>query len=159
VRPLALAMAVLLLTATAQAQEAPTAPEDFRLPEPSEVLPLRRGATAPRDGLLIDAGELLRISQEYDRMRYLLTRTEERDREVCDVRVAMEQARTTACSERLTLRDELWAARQAELLAQVAEAREATARANERGWWESPILWVVIGAVAVAAVWIAVEVE
>ena len=157
-RWVAFAMA-LLLTSTASAQEAPTAPEEFTLPEPDEILPLRRGATAPRDGVLIDAAELLSISQEYDRMRYLLTRTSERDRETCDVRVAMEHARTLAGEERLSLRDELWTARQAELLALVAEAREATARASERGWWEAPILWAVIGAVAVAAVWIAVEVD
>lgn len=153
-----------ILPATALAQEVPSPPlaatsEEFRLPEPGEVLPLRRGATAPRDGLLIDAEDMLRISQEYDRMRYLLTRTSERDRETCDVRVEMERARTSACEERLRLRDELWTARQNELAALVTEARSQAQHAAERQFWESPIFWFVIGAVASSAVWIAVTVE
>lgn len=153
-----------ILPATALAQEMPAplpaAPaEEFRLPEPGEVLPLRRGATAPRDGLLIDAEDMLRISQEYDRMRYLLTRTSERDRETCDVRVEMERARTSACEERLRLRDELWTARQTELAAMVTEARAAAAHATERQWFENPVLWFCVGVVATGVVWIAATVR
>lgn len=133
--------------------------EEFRLLEPGEILALRRGQAAPRDGLLVDSEDMLRISQEYDRMRYLLTRTEERDREVCDVRVEMERARLTACEERLALRDELWSARQSELLAAVAAANERAAQAAQRGWWESPLLWAIVGGVVVGVVWIAAEVR
>lgn len=153
-----------ILPATALAQEVPSPPlaatsEEFRLPEPGEVLPLRRGATAPRDGLLIDAEDMLRISQEYDRMRYLLTRTSERDRETCDVRVEMERARTGACEERLRLRDELWTARQNELAALVTEARSQAQHAAERQWFENPVLWFVVGVAATAIVWIAATVR
>jgi hypothetical protein len=152
----------LLLPITALAQEVPPPPaaapvEEFALPETGDLVPLRRGTAAPRDGLLIDAEDMLRISQEYDRMRYLLTRTVERDREICDVRVEMERARLTACDERLMLRDDLWAARQTELVAQVTEARSEARRAAERGWFESPILWFFAGVIATGAVWIAVE--
>lgn len=151
-----------LLPVTALAQEVPVPPpavpvEEFRLPEPGEILPLRRGTSAPRDGLLIDAEDMLRIQQEYDRMRYLLTRTAERDAETCDVRVAMEHARLTACEERLRLRDELWTARQTELADQVVEARAEARRAAERAWFEQPALWFFVGVVATGAVWIAVE--
>lgn len=153
-----------ILPATALAQEVPAPPpvapaEEFRLPEPGEVLPLRRGATAPRDGLLIDAEDMLRISQEYDRMRYLLTRTAERDAETCEVRVEMEHARTSACEDRLRLRDELWTARQAELAALVTEARAQAQHAAERQWFENPVLWFCVGVVATGVVWIAATVR
>lgn len=153
-----------LLPVTALAQEVPVSPpvvpvEEFRLPEPGEVLPLRRGAAAPRDGLLIDAEDMLRISQEYDRMRYLLTRTAERDAETCEVRIEMERARIGACEERLRLRDELWTARQAELVALVTEAREQARHAAERGWHENPILWFVVGVAATGLAWIAATVR
>ena len=152
-----------LLPVTVFAQEVPAPPpvptEEFRQPEPGEILPLRRGASAPRDGLLIDAEDMLRIQQEYDRMRYLLTRTAERDAETCEVRVEMERARTGACEERLLLRDELWTARQAELAALVAEARETARRSAERAWFESPILWFAVGLVATSIVWVAATVR
>lgn len=153
------AVLVLLFLLAAPPVAAQEPVDEFRLPEPGEILPLRRGQAAPRDGLLVDAEDMLRISQEYDRMRYLLTRTEERDREVCDVRVEMERAHVTACEERLSLRDELWSARQTELLAEIARAREAAARAAERGWWESPVLWAIVGGVVVGVVWIATAVD
>jgi len=154
----------ILLPVTALAQEVPPPPaaapvEEFRLPEPGEILPLRRGTAAPRDGLLIDAEDMLRISQEYDRMRYLLTRTAERDAETCEVRVEMERARIGACEERLRLRDELWTARQAELAALVAEAREQARHAAERGWYENPVLWFVVGVAVTAIVWVAASVR
>lgn len=154
----------LLLPTIALAQEVPAPPpatpeEEFRLPEPGEVLPLRRGAAAPRDGLLIDAEDMLRISQEYDRMRYLLTRTAERDAETCDVRVEMERARLSACEERLRLRDELWADRQDELALQIEAARTEARRAAERQFWESPVLWFVVGVTATSVVWIAATVR
>jgi hypothetical protein len=149
----------LLLPLTAMAQDVPPPAAEFRLPEPGEVVPLRRGALAPRDGLLIDAGDLLQIQQEYERMRFLLERTAERDRETCDVRVEMERARTSACEERLRLRDELWTARQAELAALVTEARAAAAHAAERAWYENPVLWFCVGVVATGIVWIAATVR
>ena len=152
----------LLLPVTAFAQEAPVAPppvEEFALPEPGDLVPLRRGTAAPRDGLLIDAVDMLRISQEYDRMRYLLTRTAERDAETCGVRVEMERARIGACEERLRLRDELWTARQAELVALVTEAREQARQAAERGWYENPVIYFIVGAVVVGLVWIATAVR
>jgi multidrug resistance efflux pump len=155
-----LCVALVSWPTTTMGQETPPdAAAEFRLPEPGEILPLRRGATAPRDGLLIDAGDLLQIQQEYERMRFLLERTTERDRETCDVRVEMERARTSACEERLRLRDELWTARQAELAAAVAEAREAARNAAERAWFESPILWFVVGVAVTAIVWIAATVR
>ena len=152
---------VLLLPSRAVAQDAPVAPpvEEFRLPEPSEILPLRRGATAPRDGLLIDADDMLQIQQEYDRMRYLLSRTSERDRELCDVRVQMERAHLTAAEERLRLRDDLWGTREEDLMRQLRESQEQTRRAAERGWWESEAVWFAVGVVATGAVWAAVTVR
>lgn len=151
----------LAVPSSALAQEpAPSeASEEFRLPDPSEVLPLRRGAAAPRDGLLIDAGDFLQIQQEYDRMRYLLGRTSERDREVCNVRVEMEHARLSAAEDRLRLRDDLWGSREADLLRQLQEAQEQARRAAERGWWESEALWFAVGVVATGAVWAAVTVR
>jgi len=149
-----------LICSTATAQDvAPPPAEEFVLPEPGEILPLRRGASAPHDGLLIEAADLLRIQQEYDRMRYLLTRTSERDREICDVRIAMEGARLTACEERLRLRDELWTARQTELNLLLTEARAEARRAAERGWYENPILWFLVGVAVTVVVWIAVSVR
>lgn len=154
---------IFFVSSAAQAQDEPPAvpstaesAAEFRLPEPGEILPLHRGTAAPRDGLLIDAGDLLQIQQEYERMRFLLGRATERDREVCDVRVEMEHARLTACEERLRLRDELWDARQLELRDAVTEARAEARRAAERQWFESPVLWFLVGALATGVVWIAV---
>jgi hypothetical protein len=154
----------LLISTSAIAQEVPAPPgalpeDEFRLPEPGEILPLRRGSTAPRDGLLIEAEDMLRIQQEYERMRFLLERTAERDRETCDVRVEMERARLTACEERLHLRDELWTAREDELNDTIVEARAEARRAAERAWFESPVLWFCIGVVATSVVWIAATVD
>ncbi len=149
---------LLMLPARSAAQETPEATE-LRLPEPEEILPLRRGAPAPRDGLLIGAADLLQIQQEYERMRYLLDRTTERDRETCDVRVEMERSRISACEERLRLRDDLWTARQAELTAALVEAREATRAAAERSWFEHPALWFAVGVVVTAIVWVAATVR
>lgn len=153
----------LLLPVSTLAQDVP-APEaipeeEFRLPDPGEILPLRRGSAAPHDGLLIDAEDMLRIQQEYERMRYLLARTSERDRELCAVRVEMEHARLTACEERLRLRDDLWSARQTELVTQVTEARAEARRAAERAWFESPVLWFVVGVAATSVVWVAATVR
>lgn len=150
---------LLILPARSAAQENPSEAAELRLPEPEEILPLRRGAPAPRDGLLIGAADLLQIQQEYERMRYLLDRTAERDRETCDVRVEMERARISACEERLRLRDELWTARQAELTAALVDAREATRAAAERSWFEHPALWFAVGVVVTAIVWVAATVR
>lgn len=149
-----------LLPITAVAQEAPAAPtSEFRLPEPGEILPLRRGALAPRDGLLIDAGDLLQIQQEYERMRFLLGLTHDRDTQLCDVRVQMEQARTRAAEERVTLHDALWTQRQAELVASMQEAQRQAQRAGERQWFESPPLWAAIGVVLATLVYVAASVR
>jgi hypothetical protein len=148
------------LPVTAMAQEQPAPSSEFQLTEPTqEILPLRRGAMAPRDGLLIDAADLLQIRADYERLRYLLTRTAERDAELCDVRVAIERAHTAAAEERLTLRDGLWNARQAELVAQVARAQEQAQRAAERSFWEHPGLWAAIGGAIVGLVWVATAVR
>lgn len=147
-----LLLALLFAAQPVRAQEAP------QLVEP-EIVPLRRGATAPHDGLLIDASSLLQIRADYERLRYLLTHASERDAAICDVRVQIEQARTSACSERVTLRDELWSARQAELNAALVAAETRAVRAAERGILESPALWAVIGAAIVGALWIAVSVN
>lgn len=152
----------LLLPVTALAQDVPPPPpavEEFALPDPGDLVPLRRGTAAPRDGLLIDAEVMLQIQMEYDRMRYLLTRTAERDVELCNVRVEMERARLTACDERLMLRDDLWTARQSELTAQIVEARAAARTAAERSAWESPVLWFVVGVAATSLVWVAATVR
>lgn len=161
-KPLCLAFVVLglVLPSRAVAQEATAAPAaEFRLPDPGEILPLRRGTPAPRDGMLIGSADLLQIQQEYDRMRYLLGRTSERDREVCGVRVEMERLRLLAAEERLTLRDGLWSTREEELLRQLREAQEQARHAAERGWWESEALWFAVGVVATGAVWAAVTVR
>ena len=152
-------VASLLLPVNVAAQDSAAPAEEFHLPEPSEILPLRRGTPAPRDGLLIDAGDLLQIQQEYERMRYLLGRTAERDREVCDTRIAMEGARLTAAEDRLRLRDELWGSREEDLLRQLREAQEQARQAAQRGWWESEALWFAVGVVATGAVWAAVTVR
>lgn len=146
-------------TASAQGTASASSPEEFQLPEPGDILPLRRGTPAPRDGLLIDADDMLQIQMEYDRMRFALGRTAERDREVCDVRVEMEHARLLAAEERLHLRDELWDARQQELVTSLEEARHQAAQAAQRGWYESPALWFAVGVVVTGAVWAAVTVR
>lgn len=137
----------------------PSSATQFQLPDPGDILPLHRGAPAPRDGLLIGAGDLLQIQQSYEHMRFLLGLTQERDAQVCDVRVQIEHAHTVAAEERLTLRDELWTARQAELVAQVMAAQQQAQRAGQRGIEESPALWAAIGAVVATAVFVAVSVH
>jgi len=148
----------LFTPASVAAQETP--PAGYQLTEPAhQIVPVRGGHLAPRDGLLIDADDLLQIRAEYERMRYLLTRTTERDAEVCGVRVQIEQARTAACGERVSLRDELWTQRQTELVMQLREARQAAQQAGERSFWEHPALWFAVGVVATGLVWIAATVR
>lgn len=155
----AIFLLVVLPALPVAAQDA-VAPNPYQLSEPSqEILPLRRGATAPRDGLLIDAADLLQIRADYERLRYLLHRTTERDEEVCSVRVQIEQARTAACGERVSLRDELWNQRQAELLRQVAAAEQRAQQAGQRQWFEEPALWALVGGAIVGALWIVTAVS
>ena len=92
-------------------------------------------------------------------MRYLLGRTVERDREVCDTRIAMEGARLAAAEDRLRLRDDLWGSREEDLLRQLREAQEQARQAAQRGWWESEALWFAVGVVVTGAVWAAVTVR
>jgi len=148
----------LLLPTTVLAQEAP--PAEYQLTEPTqEIVALRRGTPSPRDGLLIDAADMLQIRAEYERLRFLLARTTERDEATCAVRIEMERARTAACGERVSLRDELWTQRQTELVMQLREARQAAQRAGERSWFEHPALWFAVGVVATGLVWIAATVR
>lgn len=158
IRYITLILATALCPAPAPAKAQEAVPE-YQLTEPADILPLRRGAAAPRDGLLIDASDFLQIRADYERLRYLLAHTVERDGELCGVRVQIEQARTEACGERVTLRDELWTARQAELNQALVAAETRAARAAERGLLESPALWAVVGAAIVGALWIAVSVN
>lgn len=148
----------LLLPTPVLAQEAP--PAEYQLTEPTqEIVALRRGTPAPRDGLLVDAADMLQIRAEYERLRFLLTRTTERDEATCAVRIEMERARTAACGERVSLRDELWTQRQTELVMQVRRAQEEAQRAGERQFWEHPALWFAVGVVATGLVWIAATVR
>lgn len=102
---------------------------------------------------------MLQIQMEYDRMRFMLGRTAERDRELCDVRVEIEHARLSAAEERLRLRDDLWGSREEDLVRQLREAQEQARQAAQRGWWESEALWFAVGVVATGAVWIGVSVR
>jgi hypothetical protein len=154
-----LSVAVATLPARVVAQP-PAAPADqFQLPEPGDILPLRRGQSAPQDGLLIDAHDLLSIQQEYERMRFQLGLVERRDTEVCDVRVQVEHARTAAAEERLSLHDELWTARQTELLATIEQARQQARHAAERGFFDEPAVWFAIGIIVASVAFVAVSVR
>lgn len=148
---LSVAIAVMPVRVLAQDAPAPstTAPSaQFQLPDPGDVLPLHRGTPAPRDGLLIDADNLLSVQQSYDRMRFLLDHMTERDQQVCDVRVQIEQARTAAATETTSLHDTLWTQRQAELQHALAQAQAQA----QRQWWEAEALWFAIGGLVVAGV-------
>jgi hypothetical protein len=163
-RPFAIVLSVALAMLPARAVAQPpvtTAPttEQFQLPEPGDILPLHRGQAAPQDGLLIDAGDLLGIQQGYERMRFLLGLTQTRDTEICDVRVQVEHARTTAAEDRLTLRDGLWTARQTELLATIQQAQQQAQHAAERGFFEQPAVWFAIGILVATIAFIAVSVR
>lgn len=168
----ALAFAIALLPLRALAQDTapsattaalPTAPSaQFQLPDVGDFLPLHRGAPAPRDGLLVDQAVMLSIVQGYDRLQHLLDATATRDGELCDVRVAIEHAHVTAAEERLTLRDGLWEARQAELVQQITATQQQVLQAQhaaERQFWESPILWAVVGALVATAIFLAATVR
>lgn len=147
-------IAVLAAPATAIGQDVP-APPEVELPEMGEVLPLRRGQPAPHDGMLVLQQDFAQIQTDYDRMRWLLTRTQERDREQCESRVTEQTLHTTACEERLSLRDGLWTERQREWAERVAQEQ----RRAERQWHESPVLWFAIGAVATTVVFVAATVR
>lgn len=144
---------------SATAAPAPSDPSQFQLPDTGDILPLRRGQAAPQDGLLVDAHDLLSIQQEYERMRFMLGLTHDRDVQLCDIRVQEEQARTHAAEERLTLHDTLWTDRQQELVAAVQAAQQQAQRAAQREWFESPPLWAAIGVVLATVVFVAVSVR
>lgn len=157
-------VALVLMPAIASGQDATptpsaTASEQFQLPDPGDILPLHRGQASPQDGLLIGAADLLNIQQSYERMRFLLGLTQERDAQVCDVRIQIEHAHTLAAEERLTLRDTLWTDRQAELVAQVQAAQAQAQHAGERQWFESPVMWLVVGALVATVAFVAVTVR
>lgn len=162
--PMRLLVIILSVAIAAQplgalAQDAQASADQFQLPEPGDILPLRRGQASPQDGLLIDAHDMLQIQQEYERMRFLLGLTQQRDTEVCDVRVQIEHAHTTAAEERLALHTTLWEGRQQELVASVQQAQQQAQHAAERSFFDQPAVWFAIGILVATVAFIAVSVR
>jgi len=152
---LVLVIAHLLITAAVHAQDA-TAP----LPDPvvpplhlGGFQPLHRGQAAPADVLTVDPDTIIQIRLDYEALAARLVLDVQRERDRCALRLDMEQERTRAATERVTLHDELWTERQRELVAAVEQAR----RQAERQWWENPALWAALGAVIASAVAILVS--
>jgi hypothetical protein len=139
----------------AHAQDTPaTAPApltvpDVQLPVTGEILALDAGDRAPHAGMLILDDDLVAWRQTIERLAYRLGATIAMDAQTLSLRLDQEHARTTACEERVSLRDELWRARATELGAALATSQ---AHANDRGFWESPLLWTIVGAVLGGAV-------
>lgn len=151
-------VALVHIPSTVRAQDVVPS-DEFQLPDLGDVLPLHRGQSAPNDGLLVSQADMIALTQAYDRVAFRLDQTVLRDRESCDVRVSVEHGHVLAVEERLTLRDDLWGARERELMQQVATAQERANRAAERAWWEAPVLWAIVGGAVVGIVWIAASVR
>jgi hypothetical protein len=135
-----LLIVLMLSTAVATAQE--TAPTDFQLPEPTR---LTRGTPAPFTGTLMLQEDFLRWARAIEDLRHQLAGDVQLERDRCDVRVTTEQARTTAATDRADFHDRMWGERNTALVADVAAANEATRRAAQRDFWESPPFWFAIG--------------
>jgi len=160
-----LSFAIAMLPLRAYVQDLPPAPPTtppsaaFQLPDMGDFLPLHRGQPAQRDGLLVDQDVMLQITQSYDRLQHLLDATVQRDAETCSVQVAIEHAHTVASDERVSLRDGLWEAHQAELLASLAQAQQQAQHAGERQWYESDAMWFAIGVLVATVAFVAVSVR
>ena len=126
---------------TARADD-PT-PTDVALPSAGEVVALDQGDRAPHAGMLVLDEDLFSLQAGLAGARLRLAADAQLAAQVLDARLAQERARTTAAQERVQLHDGLWQDRQRELLVELAAAR----RRAERGWWESPPLWLVVGLV------------
>lgn len=154
-------LVVMPASVAAQPPTTTAAPEaaQFQLPDPGDLVPVRQGQVATATGLIIAAPDMLNIQQEYERMRFMLGLTHDRDTQLCDIRVQAEQARTSAAEERVTLHDTLWTQRQQELVAAIAAAQAQAQHAAERQWFESPPLWAAIGVVLATIVYVAISVR
>lgn len=135
--------------AAAQDTPAPITVPDVQLPVTSEILALDAGERAPHAGMLILDDDLEEWHRTIERLAYRLGATVAMDAQTLSLRLDQEHARTTACEERVSLRDELWRARATELGAALATSQ---AHASDRGFWESPFLWTVVGVVLGGAV-------
>lgn len=123
---------------------APTTDATASLPAPTL---LHANERAPFEGELILQADLMRWAMQIETLRHQLELDGRTATERCDVRLSLEQARTTAASAETTLHDSLYAARIQELAAALTEARTNAVRQP----WESPALWFAIGAVVAAA--------
>lgn len=146
-------IAVSCQRASAQETEALREPGELRL-RLGDFRGVRRGQAAPDDGILMAPETILRIQIDYDALALRLTRERERAEDRCQVQLDMQRARTRAESERVTLRDGLWAAREGELIEAARRAREEAVRQ----WYENPGLWTGVGALVASLVAILVQI-
>lgn len=116
------------------------------LPESPPPRLLREGERAPFTGQLILQADLMQWAMRIESLEHRLTLDVATEIARCDVRLTLEQARTSGAEERLTLHEGLYRERVEELNAALTEAR----RDAERQWFESPALWFAIGAVVAA---------
>lgn len=146
------AIAVSCQRASAQETEALREPGELRL-RLGDFRGVRRGQVAPDDGILMAPETILQIQIDYDALALRLTRERERAEDRCQLQLDMQRARTRAESERVTLRDGLWAARERELVEAVRRAREEAVRQ----WHENPGFWAGVGALVASLVAILVS--
>jgi len=143
-------VALVLMPAQASGQDVPD-PPDVQLAPPEAI---RRGQQAPRDGLFVDPMTYVSLTLQIDGLEHQLTESAARDEALCLSRIAIEHARVAAETDRLTLREGLWQQRQEELLARIREEQHRA----ERGFFENPLFWFVVGAAAAALAAIVVAV-
>lgn len=139
----ALLAALLAAAAPAAAQDAPAPAEASAEPLPGSgtVHPLRRGQTAPFEGFLIEADDLVLWRLTIERLQFQIDAERERARLVLEVHEDLAARRLAAAGERLELVQRLWGERANEWGAALTEAN----RRAQRGVEESPVLWLAIG--------------
>jgi hypothetical protein len=144
------ALLLALVAAPARAQD----PEEDA-PAEGQIVALRLRQPAPFAGLLLEQEDLVRWRLEIESLRYRLTADHERAAAELQVHLDLGEQRLVAERARRALVEELWTQRAAELRGALDEAL----RRAERGPWEQPVLWLVIGlAVGAAAVAVAIAV-
>ena len=119
-----------------------------QLPEPRLI---QSGERAPFTGQLISQSDLMQWALRIEMLEHRLATDLRTGVERCEVHLTLERARTTAAVETTNLRDGLFTQRLRELGESLVAARSSAVRA----WFESPLLWFAVGAVASAAAAIA----
>jgi hypothetical protein len=152
----ALLIAAAVLGGTAppvQAAEPVTEPTEAENVEPEgppaqangQIEALNRGTRAPWTGMLIEQRDLVRWRLEIDHLRFRLDRDVRLEQDKCAVSLKLSTRMLELEKDHAEKVDALWKIRAEALGSSNVDLQKAVAKAQERGFFDEPVVWYVGG--------------